>query len=119
MAPPLVVPKILSPPGGRSGGGEVFSKEKLEVRVKNMMDEFMNQGRDEKELLLTMDENLGGNSDAGKIIVQLYADKAMDCKAPERKAMIEILVILYKAGKLTKSDVQVPMADMVQLYCRH
>lgn len=113
MAPPPVAPKILSPPGGRSGG-EQFSKDKIETRAKNMRDEFMNEGRDEKELLLTMDENLAGNPDAGSIIVQLYADKAMDCKAPEREAMIDILVILYKAKKLTKSDVEVPMADMVE-----
>mmetsp|Transcript_15108 Transcript_15108/g.25769 ORF Transcript_15108/g.25769 Transcript_15108/m.25769 type:complete len:482 (+) Transcript_15108:3-1448(+) len=113
MAPPPVAPKILSAPGGRSGG-EQFSKEKIEIRAKNMRDEFMNEGRDEKELLLTMDENLGGNEKAGNIIVQLYADKSMDCKAPERKAMNDILVILYKAGKLTKSDIEGPMADMVE-----
>lgn len=115
MAPPPVAPKILSSAGqGGRSGGEVFSKDKIESRAKNMRDEFMNEGRDEKELLLTMDENLGGNADAGKIIVQLYADLAMDCKEPEREAMIEILVILYKAGKLTKSDIEVPMADMVE-----
>lgn len=115
MAPPPVAPKILSPPGpGGRSDGEVFSKEKLESRAKNMRDEYMNEGRDEKELLLTMDENLGGNPNAGQIIVQLYADLSMDCKEPEREAMIEILAILYKAGKLTKSDIEVPMAEMVE-----
>ncbi len=112
MAPPPVAPKILSPPAGRSGG-QVFSKEKLESRAKNMRNEFMNEGRDEKELLLTMDENLG-TPDAGRTIVQLYTDSAMDCKAPEREAMIEIMVILYKAGKLTKSDIEMPMAELVE-----
>jgi len=115
MAPPPVAPKILSPPGpGGRSDGEVFSKEKLESRAKNMRDEYMNEGRDEKELLLTMDENLGDNPNAGQIIVQLYADLSMDCKEPEREAMIEILAILYKAGKLTKSDIEVPMAEMVE-----
>jgi hypothetical protein len=111
MAPPPVAPKILSPPV--RSGGQVFSKEKLESRAKNMRDEFMNEGRDEKELLLTMDENLG-TPDAGKTIVQVYADIAMECKSPEREAMIDIIVILFKAGKLTKSDIEVPMADMVE-----
>lgn len=114
MAPPPVAPKILSPPPGGRSGGQSFSKDKIETRAKNMRDEFMNEGRDEKELLLTMDENLSGNPDAGSIIVQLYADQSMDCKAPVRKAMIDILTILYKAGKLSKSDVEVPMADMVE-----
>ena len=112
MAPPPVAPKILSAPVGRSSG-QSYSKDKLETRARNMRAEFMNGG-DEKELLLTMDENLGGNPDAGNIVVQFYSDQAMDCKAPERKAMVEILVILFKAGKLTKSDIQMPMAELVE-----
>ncbi|EED88616.1 eukaryotic translation initiation factor, partial [Thalassiosira pseudonana CCMP1335] len=98
--------------GGGGGGGEVFTKEKLELRAKNMRNEFK-EGHDEKELLMSMDEVLG-SPDAGKTVVQVNVEYAIDCKAPERQALIEMIVILFKNGKLSKSDVQVPMLDMVE-----
>lgn len=98
--------------GSGGGGGKVFSEEKLKNRAKSMRQEWM-EFQNEDELLLSMDEVLG-SPDAGRIIVQANVDHAMDCKAPERDAIIEIITILYGKGKLTNADVQGPMSDCVE-----
>jgi len=115
VAAPPVVSKILSPPlaGDRSGGsGQIFDEEKLKLRAKNMRMEFM-QDPNEKELIMSMDEVLG-SPDAGKIIVQANIEYAIDCKDSERKAIIEIITILFTNGKVTVSDVRDPLADIVE-----
>jgi translation initiation factor 4G len=60
-----------------------------------------------------MDEVLG-SPNAGKIIVQTNVDYAIDCKAAERAAIIEIIAILFTKDKLTSLDVQQPMGDIVE-----
>ena len=112
VAAPPVVSKILTPPASSERSGKELTKEKLELRAKNMRLEFM-QDPSEKELLFSVDEVLG-SPDAGRTIVQVNVEHAIECKAPERQSIIDMIVILYNNGKLTKSDVQTPMADIVE-----
>lgn len=60
-----------------------------------------------------MDEVLG-SPNAGKIIVQANLDHAIECKPPERAAIIEIISILFTNDKITSLDVQGPMKDIVE-----
>lgn len=66
-----------------------------------------------KELLMSIDEVLA-SPDASKIIVQVNIDYAADCKATELKSIITMLDTLYKSQKVTQSDIQAAMADLVE-----
>lgn len=103
---------ILPPATGRAGKGQVFTEEKLKTRAKSMRQEWM-EYKNEEELLLSMDEVLG-SPDAGKIIVQTNVEYALEAKAPERAAINDIIVILFTKGRLTPTDVQDAMTDLVE-----
>lgn len=90
-----------------------LSKDKLELRVNNIRTEFMQDRKNVDELLLSVDE-LSGTPEAGLTMVQLNADRLMDCKEDERKAIVEMITIIFQKGKLTKGDVENGMADMVE-----
>jgi len=90
-----------------------LSKEKLEIKAKNMRLEYMQDPSNTEELLLTMDE-LAGTPEAGEKVVQINVDHAIDCKDDERKAVISMLEVLYTNGKLEKSHFEVPMGDIVE-----
>lgn len=106
--------------GGGSGGeggrgapsGEVFSEEKLKLRANNMRQEWI-QDPNKDELLLSIDEVLA-SPDASKIIVQTNLDYAADCKESELKSIITMIEALFRAGKVTKSDIESSMADLVE-----
>jgi len=113
-----VVSKILPPPtgGGRSagggGGGPAVSAEKLKLRANNMRIEWM-ADPNEKELLMSIDEVLA-SPDASKTIVGINLDYAADCKAAELQSIIKMIVALHKARKVTSSDIQTAMGDLVE-----
>jgi len=114
-APP-VVNKILPPPAtGRSGGGgggQVVSADKLKTRANSLRKEWISDPN-EKELLLSIDEVLG-TPDASKTIVQVNIDYAADCKASELESIIKMIVALYKNKKVTISDIETAMGDLVE-----
>lgn len=91
---------------------EPLSDEKLKIRAKNMMTEYM-QEENEKELILSMDD-LKFTPNAGKVIVQASVDMAIDCKEAEREAIISVISILYRNGKLTSEDIGTPFADIIE-----
>lgn len=66
-----------------------------------------------KELMMSIDEVLA-SPDASKIIVQVNIDYAADCKVSELKSIITMIDTLYKSQKVTKSDIQTAMADLVE-----
>ena len=101
----------ISPARG-AGGGQVLSEEKLKIRANNMRQEFM-QSKDKKELEMSIEEVLS-SPNASKIIVATNVDYAADCKADELKTVIEMLDHLYRSGKVTKSDIESAMADLVE-----
>jgi len=109
------VSKILPPTtgGGRGGSsGQVFTEEKLKLRANNMRQEWI-ADKLEKELLMSMEEVLG-SPNAGKIIVQTNIDYAADCKVSELAAIISMIVALYKARKVSNSDIETAMTDLVE-----
>jgi len=67
----------------------------------------------EDELLLTMDE-LSSTPNAGLTIVQTNTDSAMDCKDAERDAIVEMLSILAEKGKLSRSDFETPVGELIE-----
>mmetsp|Transcript_26792 Transcript_26792/g.39979 ORF Transcript_26792/g.39979 Transcript_26792/m.39979 type:complete len:1100 (-) Transcript_26792:207-3506(-) len=90
-----------------------FTEEKLKNRAKSMRAEFMQDRSNVEDLLFSMDETRG-TPDAGKTIVQVNVDHTIDCKDNERDAIIAMLVILFEKGKLSRSDFEGPMADIVE-----
>ena len=62
---------------------------------------------------MSIDE-VSHSPNASKIIVQTNIDYAADCKASELKAVIEMIVVLYESGKVSKSDIETAMADLVE-----
>ena len=92
--------------------GQVFSEDKLKLRANNMRQEWM-QDKNEKELLLSMDEVLA-SPNAGKVIVQTNIDYAADCKASELKSVIDMIVILYRNRKVTDSEIKTAVGGLVE-----
>jgi len=110
-APPPPVPnKIMQAPAKTAG--TVFDDEKLKKRAKSMLKEWEEQ-KDEKELALSMEETLG-TPDAGKKIMQEYAQIIIDAKASEVAAMKAMLVVLYKKKLITSKDVKAGMDDIIE-----
>lgn len=92
---------------------EPLSKDKLERCLDRMKAEYMQDPSNTSELLLSMDE-LAGTPDAGFTLVSRYADRSMDCKENERKAIVSILTFLFENQKLAKTDVGRGLADSVE-----
>ena len=59
-------------------------------------------------------DDLEHTPDAGFTIVQTNLDKAIDGKDVERKAIISMISILYTHKKITRDDIQKPLAEMVE-----
>ena len=103
-------PKSTQPP--KAPEPTPLTKEQLEKRVKGMKTEYV-ESKDVKELLLSMDE-LRTTPDAGKTLVQVNLDICVDCRDAERDAIFEMFITLYEKGKLTPSDIQPPLAEMIE-----
>lgn len=111
-APPVPTKILAAPKSGGPGSKAAFSPDKLKNRAKGMRNEFM-ADKNEKELLLSMDD-LSGTPDAGRSVVQINLDDAFEAKENERRASIAMVVVLYKSNKLSKSDIEAPMADIIE-----
>jgi len=92
---------------------EPLTKEKLELKVKNMKAEFMQDTNNIKELLLTMDE-LKSTPKLGETVVKLNADVVLDCKDQERTSIVKMLSVLFKQNKLSCSDFEEPIGELVE-----
>ena len=82
-----------------------LSEEKLEKCIKSMRSDFLTDGGNLDELFLSMDE-ISGTPDAGSRLVMTNAERMMEAKKDERKAIYRIISILVEKGRLTKEDVQ-------------
>jgi len=89
---------------GAKPAGEPLSKDKLECHIKSMMADFMSNGSNVDEFLMSMEEILSTPS-AGIRLVIGYGT-IMDCKPDKHKAIYHIITILVEKGKLTKEDVR-------------
>ena len=90
-----------------------LSREKLERRIDGIRAEFMQDPSNVEELLLSMDE-IAGTPDAPLTLVKRNADRIMDCKDAERKAIVTIVVTLFEKNKLSKADVGNGMAEVIE-----
>lgn len=90
-----------------------LTPEKLERRIKSMRAEYMQDPSNLKELLLSMDE-LSGTKDSGFTLVVKSADALLDCKTEERKAITDIIRILYEKGKLSQDNIRTALADFIE-----
>jgi len=111
--PTLPPPASERLPSEPSTSPAALSEEKLKLRAKNMRAEFMDSKGDIENLLMTMDE-LKHTPGANKIIVQVSLDSAIDCKDAERKAIISMISILFRKKKISCSDIEVPMAELIE-----
>ena len=92
---------------------EAMSKDKLELRIDSIRAEYIQDPDNLEELLLSVDE-LSGTPGAYISFVQRNADRAMDCKDAERKAIISLIALLFEKKKLSQEDVGDGMADIVE-----
>ncbi|OEU10647.1 ARM repeat-containing protein [Fragilariopsis cylindrus CCMP1102] len=90
-----------------------LDKDKFARRVKSIRSEYMQDPKDMKELMLSVDE-LTGTDDHGSQFVSQNADTMVDCKEDERKAIYLLLEILVKEGKLSSSDVKAGLVDAIE-----
>ena len=90
-----------------------LSQDKLERRIKSMRSEYIQDPTNTSELLLSMDE-LGGTQDAGLTLVTKSADALLDCKESERKAISDVIRILYENKKLTSAEIKNGLADFIE-----
>jgi translation initiation factor 4G len=93
--------------------GEPMSKEKLERRIKSMRTDFLADGGNVDELMLSIDE-LSATPGAAVKVVSENADRIMDCKDNEREAIYRILSILFEKEKLSKDDVRDGLMDAIE-----
>lgn len=109
---------ISTTPAGKSPPPPVkvpvaLTKEKLELRIDSIRSEYMQDPNNLQELLLSVEE-LSGTPGAYITFVQRNADRAMDCKDDERKAIVSLIALLFEKKKLSQDDVGGGMADIVE-----
>jgi len=112
---PARTPRQPSPPPPPPPPAEstAFTSDKVKLRAKSMLAEFMESKGDEENLLMSMDD-LKNTPGAGETVVQALLDKAMDSKDAECKAIISLISILYKQRKISRSDIQIPTKETVE-----
>lgn len=102
---PASTPKAALPPP--------LDKEKLELRIKNIANEFIADQSNISELFLSFDEILG-TPDASQIFTQKNIDRIVDCKNEERIGIVTMLVTLYGVSKITAADVQLGLGELIE-----
>ena len=96
-----------------TSGVEPMANEKVKLRAKSMRAEFMQNPDDKKEFLLSMDD-LSGTPNAGAVIVHVNVDYAIECQDAERDSIIMMLSTLYENGKLSPTDFQPSVSELIQ-----
>jgi translation initiation factor 4G len=92
---------------------EPLDKDQFDRRCKTILSEFIQDPTNQKELLLSVDE-LTGTDDYGVKFVSSNADRIIDCKDNERKAISSMLGVLVEKKKLSLSDVQDGLMDLIE-----
>jgi translation initiation factor 4G len=90
-----------------------LSTEDLEKKIKSMGTDFISNGENVEELLLSWEE-ISSTPDAGKILVMKIVDRLMDCKVNELSALIRIIIVLCEKAKLSRTDVQQGLMEAIE-----
>ena len=102
-----------SVPAPAKAGAQPLSEDQLKRRIKSMRADFIGDGGNVSELLLSMDE-LSATPEAGMKLIQFSADDMMDCKDQDRQAIVKIISILAEKRKLSQDDVKNGLADAIE-----
>lgn len=92
---------------------ESLSPEELEKIFKRMRTDFVHDGGNVDELLLSWNE-VSGTENAGSGLVTNNVDRMMDCKESEGVAIREMITVLCEKGKLSRDDFQNGLADPIE-----
>lgn len=119
-APPVVGGQGILPPRTSGAGavgsvgppGQVLTEEKLKQRANNIRKEWL-QDLNESELMMSVDEVLA-TPGASKTIVQTNIEYTADCKLSELQKIIDMIMTLYLNKKVSGSDIEAPMTDLVE-----
>ncbi|GAX12806.1 translation initiation factor 4G [Fistulifera solaris] len=93
---------------------EPLSEDELMRKIKSMRADFLTDGGNVDELIMSMDE-ISGTPDAGIVLVSKNADHMMECKDDERKAIYQMISILFEKDKITKGDIMEGTKDVIEL----
>jgi translation initiation factor 4G len=93
---------------------EPLSKEQLARRIKSMRSDFIADGGNVSDLLLSMDEVLASNPDSGTEVVAKSVDSVIESKDDERAAALRVVAILFEKGRLTKANVEAGLGDAIE-----
>jgi translation initiation factor 4G len=92
---------------------DTLSTEELKKKIKSMGTDFISNGENVEELLLSWEE-ISATTDAGKLLVMKNVDRLVDCKVNELKAIIRIIIVLCEKAKLSKTDVQQGLMEAIE-----
>jgi len=90
-----------------------LDKDKFERRIKTIRNEYIQDPKNLKELMLSMDE-LTGTKNYGSQLVSLSADHMIDCKEAERNAVFLLLEVLVNEKKISSNDVKIGLVDTIE-----
>jgi len=92
---------------------EPISIEKFERRIKSLRSDFINDGGNINEMILSFDELLGVK-DAETKFVTKNTDDSMECKEVERRAIVRILSVLFEKGRLSQEHVKDGLSEVIE-----
>lgn len=92
---------------------EPLDEDKFDRRVKTIRSEYMQDPGNMDELLLSFDE-LTGTPDYGKMFVSKNADRIIDSKDDERKAIYSLVTALIEKKRLERQDVEDGLVDLIE-----
>jgi hypothetical protein len=90
-----------------------LSDDQLAKKIKSMRTDFMHDGGNVDELMLSWQE-MAGTLGAGKQLVTQNFDQMFEAKDQERSAIYQILAILCDKDRLSSKDVQEGLADPLE-----
>ena len=90
-----------------------LTKDQLERRIKSIRNDFMSNGGNVEELVLSMQE-LEGTPNFGAEVVQRNVDHSIECKESERVAIVKILSIVAEKKLVSVDDVKNGLSGVIE-----
>eukprot|EP00522_Entomoneis_paludosa_P009342 CAMPEP_0172439146 /NCGR_PEP_ID=MMETSP1065-20121228/219_1 /TAXON_ID=265537 /ORGANISM="Amphiprora paludosa, Strain CCMP125" /LENGTH=1241 /DNA_ID=CAMNT_0013187787 /DNA_START=100 /DNA_END=3825 /DNA_ORIENTATION=- len=93
--------------------GKPLDDEAFARRLKSIRTDFIGDGGNVDELKLSIEE-LFATPDYGSKLVSQYADQMVDCREPERVAIVKILGICAEKKWISSSDAKTGLTDPIE-----